>query len=129
MAVVPTAAPGLCPCSHLVLNELGGSLDRARRPHRGEGEGPQPWPRRWESSRNGSRLLGRDPSHQCRPSTFLPTISLTRARRIQRFLSQPFHVAEAFTGTPGRYVKLEDTIESFERVANGEFDHLPEQAF
>ena len=52
-----------------------------------------------------------------------------RARRIQRFLSQPFHVAEAFTGTPGRYVKLEDTIESFERVAAGEFDHLPEQAF
>jgi F-type H+-transporting ATPase subunit beta len=52
-----------------------------------------------------------------------------RARRLQRFLSQPFHVAEAFTGTPGRYVKLEDTIESFERVAAGEFDHLPEQAF
>jgi F-type H+-transporting ATPase subunit beta len=52
-----------------------------------------------------------------------------RARRLQRFLSQPFHVAEEFTGTPGKYVKLEDTIESFERVAAGEFDHLPEQAF
>ena len=52
-----------------------------------------------------------------------------RARRVQRFLSQPFHVAEAFTGTPGRYVKLEDTIESFARVVAGEFDHLPEQAF
>ena len=52
-----------------------------------------------------------------------------RARRLQKFLSQPFHVAEAFTGTPGRYVKLEETIESFERVANGEFDHLSEQAF
>jgi F-type H+/Na+-transporting ATPase subunit beta len=52
-----------------------------------------------------------------------------RARRIQRFLSQPFHVAEQFTGTPGKYVKLEETIESFERVVNGEFDHLPEQAF
>ncbi|MEX2582955.1 MAG: F0F1 ATP synthase subunit beta [Gemmatimonadota bacterium] len=52
-----------------------------------------------------------------------------RARRIQRFLSQPFHVAEQFTGTPGRYVKLEETIESFERVVNGDFDHLPEQAF
>jgi len=52
-----------------------------------------------------------------------------RARRIQRFLSQPFHVAEQFTGTPGEYVKLEDTIASFERVVNGEFDHLPEQAF
>jgi F-type H+-transporting ATPase subunit beta len=52
-----------------------------------------------------------------------------RARRLQRFLSQPFFVAEAFTGTPGRYVKLDETIESFERVAAGEFDHLPEQAF
>jgi F-type H+-transporting ATPase subunit beta len=54
---------------------------------------------------------------------------VARARRVQRFLSQPFHVAEAFTGTPGRYVKLEDTIESFTRVVEGEFDHLPEQAF
>jgi F-type H+-transporting ATPase subunit beta len=52
-----------------------------------------------------------------------------RARRIQRFLSQPFFVAEQFTGTPGEYVKLEDTIASFERVVAGEFDHLPEQAF
>ncbi len=56
-------------------------------------------------------------------------IIVGRARRIQRFLSQPFHVAEAFTGTAGKYVKLEDTIESFERVAAGELDHLPEQAF
>jgi F-type H+-transporting ATPase subunit beta len=54
---------------------------------------------------------------------------VARARRVQRFLSQPFHVAEAFTGTPGRYVKLTDTIESFTRVVAGEFDHLPEQAF
>jgi F-type H+-transporting ATPase subunit beta len=52
-----------------------------------------------------------------------------RARRIQRFLSQPFQVAQQFTGIKGRYVKLADTIESFERVAAGEFDHLPEQAF
>jgi F-type H+/Na+-transporting ATPase subunit beta len=52
-----------------------------------------------------------------------------RARRLQRFLSQPFHVAETFTGIKGKYVKLADTIESFERVAAGEFDHLPEQAF
>ncbi len=52
-----------------------------------------------------------------------------RARRIERFLSQPFTVAEVFTGISGKYVKLEDTIESFERVAAGEFDHLPEQAF
>jgi F-type H+-transporting ATPase subunit beta len=56
-------------------------------------------------------------------------IIVGRARRIQRFLSQPFHVAEQFTGIPGKYVKLEDTIESFERVVSGEFDHLPEQAF
>jgi F-type H+/Na+-transporting ATPase subunit beta len=54
---------------------------------------------------------------------------VNRARRIQRFLSQPFHVAEQFTGIKGAYVKLADTIESFERVAGGEFDHLPEQAF
>jgi F-type H+/Na+-transporting ATPase subunit beta len=52
-----------------------------------------------------------------------------RARRLQRFLSQPFHVAEQFTGIKGKYVKLEDTIDSFERVAAGEFDQLPEQAF
>ena len=52
-----------------------------------------------------------------------------RARRIQRFLSQPFFVAEQFTGFPGKYVPLEKTIESFEAVVSGEFDHLPEQAF
>ncbi|MEE8550031.1 MAG: F0F1 ATP synthase subunit beta [Gemmatimonadota bacterium] len=52
-----------------------------------------------------------------------------RARRIQRFLSQPFFVAERFTGLEGRYVKVEDTVESFERLVNGEFDELPEQAF
>ena len=52
-----------------------------------------------------------------------------RARRIQRFLSQPFFVAEQFTGFPGKYVPLEKTIESFEAVVSGEYDHLPEQAF
>jgi F-type H+-transporting ATPase subunit beta len=52
-----------------------------------------------------------------------------RARRVQRFLSQPFAVAEQFTGIPGKYVKLEETVESFERVVAGEFDELPEQAF
>jgi F-type H+-transporting ATPase subunit beta len=55
--------------------------------------------------------------------------TVARARRVQRFLSQPFHVAEAFTGRSGRYVKLADTVESFERVVAGEFDELPEQAF
>jgi F-type H+-transporting ATPase subunit beta len=54
---------------------------------------------------------------------------VARARRLQRFLSQPFFVAEQFTGFKGKYVKLEDTIASFERVLSGEFDHLPEQAF
>jgi F-type H+-transporting ATPase subunit beta len=52
-----------------------------------------------------------------------------RARRIQRFLSQPFAVAEQFTGKPGRYVKLEDTIRSFKGLIAGEYDHIPEQAF
>ncbi len=52
-----------------------------------------------------------------------------RARRIQRFLSQPFHVAEVFTGSPGKYVSLKDTISSFKAILAGEYDHLPEQAF
>ncbi len=56
-------------------------------------------------------------------------VIVARARRIQRFLSQPFFVAEQFTGFPGKYVPLEKTIESFEAVVAGEFDHLPEQAF
>jgi len=53
---------------------------------------------------------------------------VARARRVQRFLSQPFFVASPFTGLEGKYVKLEDTIASFERVVAGEFDQLPEQA-
>jgi len=56
-------------------------------------------------------------------------ILVARARRVQRFLSQPFFVASQFTGREGKYVKLEDTIASFERVVAGEFDQLPEQAF
>ena len=55
--------------------------------------------------------------------------TVNRARRIQRFLSQPFHVAEQFTGVPGKYVKLEDTIRGFKGIINGEYDKLPEQAF
>ena len=54
---------------------------------------------------------------------------VSRARRIQKFLSQPFHVAEEFTGMAGKYVKLEDTIRSFKEVLSGKYDHLPEQAF
>ncbi|NPA49847.1 MAG: F0F1 ATP synthase subunit beta [Thermodesulfobacteria bacterium] len=56
-------------------------------------------------------------------------IIVSRARKIQRFLSQPFHVAEQFTGTPGRYVKLEDTIRGFKEILEGKYDDLPEQAF
>ncbi len=56
-------------------------------------------------------------------------IIVARARKIQRFLSQPFHVAEQFTGTPGVYVRLEDTIQGFKELADGNVDHLPEQAF
>jgi len=54
---------------------------------------------------------------------------VARARKIQRFLSQPFHVAETFTGTPGKYVSLKDTIRGFKAIVDGEYDHLPEQAF
>ncbi|NLC71651.1 MAG: F0F1 ATP synthase subunit beta [Desulfuromonadaceae bacterium] len=54
---------------------------------------------------------------------------VSRARKIQRFLSQPFHVAEVFTGSPGKYVKLEDTIKGFSEIAAGKHDDIPEQAF
>ncbi|MBV8550865.1 MAG: F0F1 ATP synthase subunit beta [Acidobacteriaceae bacterium] len=54
---------------------------------------------------------------------------VARARRLQRFLSQPFHVAEQFTGRPGKYVKLEDTVRSFKEIVDGKHDSLPEQAF
>ena len=56
-------------------------------------------------------------------------LTVGRARKLQRFLSQPFHVAETFTGTPGKYVKLEDTIKGFKAVVEGKYDDLPEQAF
>jgi F-type H+-transporting ATPase subunit beta len=56
-------------------------------------------------------------------------LAVARARKIQRFLSQPFHVAEVFTGSPGKYVTLKDTIKGFKGIVNGDYDHLPEQAF
>ncbi len=56
-------------------------------------------------------------------------LAVARARKIQRFLSQPFHVAEVFTGSPGKYVPLSETIRGFKMIVNGECDHLPEQAF
>src|SRR6187399_3046098 len=56
-------------------------------------------------------------------------LAVSRARKIERFLSQPFHVAEVFTGIPGKFVQVEDTVRSFKAVVNGEYDHLPEAAF
>jgi F-type H+-transporting ATPase subunit beta len=56
-------------------------------------------------------------------------LAVARARKIQRFLSQPFSVAEVFTGTPGKYVSLKDSIKGFQAIVSGEYDHLPEQAF
>jgi F-type H+-transporting ATPase subunit beta len=55
--------------------------------------------------------------------------TIARARRIQRFLSQPFATAETFSGIPGEFVELKDTIEGFKELCNGSFDHIPEQAF
>jgi F-type H+-transporting ATPase subunit beta len=56
-------------------------------------------------------------------------LTVSRARKIERFLSQPFHVAEVFTGSPGKYVSLKETIASFEGILNGDYDDMPEQAF
>jgi F-type H+-transporting ATPase subunit beta len=56
-------------------------------------------------------------------------LTVARARKIQRFLSQPFFVAEQFTNSPGKFVELKDTIRSFKAIVDGEYDHLPEQAF
>jgi F-type H+-transporting ATPase subunit beta len=56
-------------------------------------------------------------------------LAVARARKIQRFLSQPFSVAEVFTGQKGKYVPLKETIKGFKGIVNGDYDHLPEQAF
>lgn len=56
-------------------------------------------------------------------------LAVARARKIQRFLSQPFHVAEVFTGSPGKYVPLKETLKGFKGILDGDYDHLPEQAF
>jgi F-type H+-transporting ATPase subunit beta len=56
-------------------------------------------------------------------------LTVARARKIERFLSQPFHVAEVFTGSPGVLVSIADTIKGFKGLCNGDYDHLPEQAF
>jgi F-type H+-transporting ATPase subunit beta len=56
-------------------------------------------------------------------------LTVARARKVQRFLSQPFHVAEQFTGSPGRYVKIADTVKGFRGIVEGKYDDIPEQAF
>ena len=56
-------------------------------------------------------------------------ITVARARKVQKFLSQPFHVAEQFTGIAGRYCKIEDTVRSFKEIIEGKHDDVPEQAF
>ena len=56
-------------------------------------------------------------------------LTVTRARKIQRFFSQPFHVAEQFTGIPGKYVKVADTVRGFQEIIDGKYDDVPEQAF
>ena len=56
-------------------------------------------------------------------------LTVTRARKVQRFLSQPFHVAENFTGVPGKYVRLKDTIAGFKAIVDGDMDEYPEWAF
>ena len=56
-------------------------------------------------------------------------VTVARARKVQRFLSQPFHVAEVFTGMAGKYVKIEDTVRAFKEICEGKHDAIPEQAF
>jgi F-type H+-transporting ATPase subunit beta len=56
-------------------------------------------------------------------------LTVARARKVQKFLSQPFHVAEQFTGIPGKYVKIADTVRSFRELIEGRYDDIPEQAF
>jgi len=56
-------------------------------------------------------------------------LTVSRARKIQRFFSQPFHVAEQFTGVKGKYVKVEDTVRGFQEILDGKYDDIPEQAF
>ena len=62
-------------------------------------------------------------------SKFFKSITVNRARKVQKFLGQPFHVAEVFTGNPGKYVKVEDTVRSFKDILEGKCDHIPEQCF
>ena len=97
--------------------------------------------RRWHTELGSSLPLTTDPPTPPTPRQDIIAIlgmdelseedkmTVARARKIQRFLSQPFHVAEVFTGSPGKYVPLKETIRGFKMIVAGECDHLPEQAF
>ena len=91
--------------------------------HYGVTRGVQATLQRYKELRDIIAILGMD---ELAPEDKL---LVGRARKIQRFLSQPFHVAEVFTGSPGKYVSLKETIRGFKGFINGEYDHLPEQAF
>ena len=91
--------------------------------HYGVTRGVQATLQRYKELRDIIAILGMD---ELAPEDKL---LVGRARKIQRFLSQPFHVAEVFTGAPGKYVSLKETIRGFKGIINGEYDHLPEQAF
>ena len=91
--------------------------------HYNTARGVQMTLQRYKELRDISAILGMD---ELSPEDKLV---VSRARKIQRFLSQPFHVAEVFTGSPGKYVSLAETIKGFKGIVNGEYDHMPEQAF
>ncbi|MEX8506211.1 F0F1 ATP synthase subunit beta [Leptothrix ochracea] len=91
--------------------------------HYGVARGVQGTLQRYKELRDIIAILGMD---ELAPEDKL---LVSRARKIQRFLSQPFHVAEVFTGSPGKYVPLKETIRGFKMIVSGECDHLPEQAF
>jgi len=91
--------------------------------HYGVARGVQQTLQRYKELRDIIAILGMD---ELAPEDKL---AVARARKIQRFLSQPFHVAEVFTGSPGTYVTLKETIKGFKGIVEGEYDHLPEQAF
>ncbi|MBP6514555.1 MAG: F0F1 ATP synthase subunit beta [Steroidobacteraceae bacterium] len=91
--------------------------------HYGVARGVQAILQRYKELQDIIAILGMDELSEDDKQT------VSRARKIQRFMSQPFHVAEVFTGSPGKYVSLKDTIRAFKGIIAGEYDHLPEQAF
>ena len=98
-------------------------LDADNDEHYNTARGVQQTLQRYKELRDIIAILGMD---ELAPEDKL---LVSRARKIQRFLSQPFFVAEVFTGSPGKYVPLKETIKGFKMIVAGECDHLPEQAF